>query len=197
MSAGGGETPLNLRPDVAVVTRIASGDRSAEAEFVRKYERGVRVLVRRHCRPNDPIVDDLTQEVLTRVIERLRAGGLRDPAALPGYVQATVVRTTSAEYRGRRVSESASLLDEIASDDNPAEQVASGQINDLLATLLMQLPVARDREILARFYLDEQAKETVCEQLGIDAAHFHRVVFRARERFRELLQQAGIRGIAR
>ena len=62
----------------------------------------------------------------------------------------------------------------------------------VLRALLAQLPRARDREILARFYLDGQNKDDVCRHLGIDAAHFRRVVFRARARFRELLDSAGI-----
>jgi RNA polymerase sigma-70 factor (ECF subfamily) len=175
-----------------LVARIAAGDRRAEQEFVRSYERGVRALVRRHCRPNDPIVDDLAQDVLARVLERLRAGAIREPAALPAYVQATIVYATSAEYRSRRVTEPAALIDELPSDDNPSERASSNQLAGLLRSLLAQLPVARDREILVRFYLEEQDKDEVCRGLGIDASHFHRVVFRARERFRALLDGAGI-----
>lgn len=194
MSVGRGQAAVGSAAESDLVARIAEGDRNAETEFVRAYERGVRALVRRHCRPGDPIVDDLAQEVLSRVLERLRAGAIRDAAALPAYVQATIVYTTSAEYRSRRQTEPESTIDELPSDDNPSERVSSNQLSTLLRTLLEQLPVARDREILARFYLDEQDKDDVCRQLGIDAAHFHRVVFRARERFRHLLDQAGIGG---
>lgn len=177
-------------PDL--VARIAAGDRAAETEFVRSYERGVRAMVRRHCRPNDPVAEDLVQEVLTRVLERLRAGAIRESSALPAYVQATIVYTTGAEYRSRRVSEPASAIDQLVAEENPAQTASANQIGGLLRTLLTQLPVARDRELLARFYLDEEDKESVCRALGIDASHFHRVVFRARERFRTLLNQAGI-----
>jgi DNA-directed RNA polymerase specialized sigma24 family protein len=68
----------------SLMVRIAGGDRAAEAEFVRLFERGVRVLVRRRCRPGDPIVDDLVQDVLSGVLERLRAGAIHDPD-LPGF----------------------------------------------------------------------------------------------------------------
>jgi RNA polymerase sigma-70 factor (ECF subfamily) len=194
MSAGGGQTALGTPTDGDVVARIAAGDRAAEADFVRKYERGVRILVRRHCRPNDPVADDLAQDVLTSVLERLRAGAIRDAAALPAYLQAAIAHTTGAEYRSRRRTEPASVLDTYASEESPSDHLSSHQLRQLLKTLLEQLPVARDREILARFYLDELDKDDVCRQLGIDMSHFHRVVFRARERFRQLLQQAGVRG---
>jgi RNA polymerase sigma-70 factor (ECF subfamily) len=37
--------------------------------------------------------------------------------------------------------------------------------------------------------LRDEDKEQVCRELGIDEAHFRRVVFRARERFRALLEK--------
>jgi RNA polymerase sigma-70 factor, ECF subfamily len=177
-----------------IVARIAAGDRLAETEFVRTYQRGVRALVRRHCRPGDPIADDLAQDVLTRVLERLRVGAIRDSAALPAYVQATIVYTTSAEYRRRAPTDPISAVDDLPGSDNPTDRVDSEQLAGVVRLLLEQLTVARDREILVRFYLEGSDRDEVCQQLGIEASHFHRVVFRARERFRELLDRAGIGG---
>lgn len=179
-------------PNGDLVTRIAAGDRTAETEFVRQFERGVRVLMRRHCRPGDPCVDDLVQEVLTGVIERLRAGAIRDAAALPGYVQATVTYAATAEYRRRRPTEPVSVIQELEGGDNPATTIAAEQLSVVLRELLADLPMERDREILKRFYLDEEDKDVVCRDLGIEVQHFHRVVFRARERFRDLVERAGI-----
>ena len=179
-------------PSDTLVARIAAGDRSAEAELVRRYQRGVVVLARRHCRAGDPIAEDLAQDVLTRVLERLRVGALRDAMSLAAYIQTAVVYATSAEYRSRRPAadgDSAMIPDEQGS---PAEQLHQRQLRTAVQTLLEDLPVERDRELLRRFYVREQSKEEVCAALGIDAAHFHRVVFRARERFRAVLERAGI-----
>jgi len=192
MSVGEGNAAVSALASIDLVERIAAGDRGAEREFVRSYERGVRALVRRHCRPNDPIVEDLAQDVLAQVLERLRAGAIRDAAALPAYVRATIVYTTHAEYRARRNNESAAVIEDMPALDNPFDRLGNEQLAGILRRLLAQLPVSRDREILARFYLQEQDKEEVCRSLGIDTAHFHRVVFRARERFRQLLDQCGM-----
>lgn len=175
-----------------VVARIAAGDRAAEAHFVSSYLRGVRALVRRRCRPGDPAVEDLVQDVLSRVLERLRAGAIRDAAALPAYVQATIAYATNAEYRMRRPAEGIEAIEDLPAIDNPADQLDSSRRASLLRNLLAQLPVPRDREILVRFYLEEQDKDEVCRSLGIEASHFHRVVFRARERFRQLLDGTDI-----
>lgn len=194
MSAGYEPMTVTTGVETDLVARIARGDRAAESEFVGRFERGVRALVRRHCRPGDPIVDDLVQDVLAGVIERLRAGAIHDSAALPGYVQAAAVYATTAEYRRRRPTQSVSTIENLPDSDSPTARLDATQLATMLRALLAEMPVARDRAILARFYLDEQDKDQVCAALGIDPAHFHRVVFRARERFRALLEQAGFGG---
>lgn len=191
MSAGHEPISATVSAEPDLVTRIAGGDRAAEAEFVHRFERGVRVLIRRHCRPGDPVVDDLVQDVLTGVIERLRAGAIRDATALPGYVQAAAVYATNAEYRQRRPTLSDASIHDLPDAENPSTHLAATQLSALLRTLLAEMPVERDREVLTRFYLLEEDREQVCRSLGIDPAHFHRVTFRARERFRSLLEQAG------
>ena len=192
MSEGQEHAVATAGAELTLVARIRAGDRDAESEFVRLYERGVRVLMRRHCRLGDPVVADLSQEVLMHVLERLRAGALRDADALPGYVRSTVVRTANAEYRRRRDIDPGAVLEDLPSSENPAERHAANQLAALLKALLAQMPVARDREILSRFYLKEEDRDDVCRELGIDSTHFHRVVHRARERFRTMLAQAGL-----
>jgi RNA polymerase sigma-70 factor, ECF subfamily len=199
--AGGGEDLIPTAaatPDARdLVTRIASGDRAAERELVHAYERGIRVLVRRHTRPGDPIVEDLVQDVLQHLITRLRAGALRDPAALQAYIRQAVVFNTTAEYRkakrrGEHVTIESADVDQPGAD--PAEKAQRERVANAVRKVLRELNVPRDRQLLQRFYLEEQSKEEVCSALGIDASHFHRVAFRARERLRELLVDAGIEG---
>lgn len=61
-----------------------------------------------------------------------------------------------------------------------------------IATLLGELSVPRDRELLRRFYLLEHDRDQVCAALGIDPGHFHRVIHRARQRFGEILARHGL-----
>jgi hypothetical protein len=59
--------------------------------------------------------------------------------------------------------------------------------------MLEEMPVARDREVLVRFYLDDEDRETICRELRLSEEHFNRVIFRARNRFRELIEHRGFR----
>lgn len=183
-------------PVPGLVARIAAGDREAESIFVQRYQRGVTALVRRHCRPNDPEVSDLVQEVLSSVLLRLREGALREADSLAAYLQVTVVRTTTAEYRRRAMREPSGETVQSEVDDDSAQPLDLDRLRQARAVreLIAQLPTPRDREILRRFYLEEQSKADVCGALSIEPAHFHRVVFRARQRLGELLERAGIAG---
>jgi hypothetical protein len=58
--------------------------------------------------------------------------------------------------------------------------------------MLDEMPAARDREVLVRFYLNDEEKDRICQELHLSHEHFNRVIFRARNRFRALLEQRGL-----
>lgn len=179
----------------STLERIAAGDRRAEAEFVEAYRRGVLALVRRHCRPREPAVEDIAHDVLIAVLGKLRESAIRDEAALPAYVRSAVVFAVQSEYRKRGRREA--LIEGIAEpmpddppstsqDERPPDHLERAQRRTAVTALLQELDVARDREVLRRFYLQEEERETICSALGIDEGHFRKVLFRARTRFAEL-----------
>ncbi len=187
-------TGATLAPDPLVLA-IAAGSAEAERCFVERYCRGVRTLVVRACRPGDPIVDDIVQDVLLTVLARLRAGALNDPNALPAYLQATIAHATRAEYRKRSQrgdSVEVELLENLpGSEASPAERLQQSHLRQAMAGLVEALPVARDRAVLRGFYLEDRDRDDLCAELGIDEPHFRRVLHRARERLRALIEDAG------
>ena len=186
-----------LRVSVELTERIRRGDRSAEDELVRRYGRGLLYLLERRTRDRE-LALDLRQDVLRLAIEKLRRGELEDAAALAPYLRAIAVNLFIGHIRKetRRATTPDTDAIEIAVDHSqgPFENVAGEQARAAVRALLEELPVARDREILLRFYLDDEDKEPICASLGIDSAHFNRVLFRAKQRFRELLLRADRKG---
>jgi RNA polymerase sigma-70 factor (ECF subfamily) len=185
------------RISAELAQRIARGDRSAETELVERYERGVLYLLKRKAR--DPeLALDLRQETFRIAIESLRAGGLEDAARLGAYLRGIAVNLAIADGRKstRRATTADSDAVELVADPTagPAENVSTEQTRAAVRSLLDELPVQRDREILLRFYLDDEDKDSICAGLGIDSAHFNRVLFRAKQRFRELVVVAERRG---
>jgi RNA polymerase sigma-70 factor, ECF subfamily len=190
------ETPdhaLEAQLSTELVQRIGQGDRRAEEELVRRYQRGLIYLLKR--RTGDPqLALDLAQETFRIAIEKLRRSPLDQVERVAGFLRGTALNLVSAEVRknARRATSADSDAVDLAADDTagPFDNVSAEQVQRLVRTLLNELPVQRDREILIRTYLEDEDKTSICEALGVDSAHYNRVLFRAKQRFRELLLSA-------
>ena len=186
--------PAEAAAAIDLARRIAAGDREAEGELVRRYSRGVLFHLRRMSR--DPAEsDDLHQETFRVVIERLRREELADPSRLAAFTLRTARNLFLMAQRKRvRRGEDRDETDREGELDDPADP-APGQLAEVLReetvarvhAVLRELPTARDRAVLLRFYVAEEDKERICADLGLSSLHFNRVLFRARQRLRELL----------
>ena len=78
-----------------------------------------------------------------------------------------------------------------AAEARPTVSIQSQQWAGIVKRLLGEMSSPRDREVLVRFYLKEEERGTLCRSLGLTDLQFNRVIFRARERFRELLEHRG------
>jgi RNA polymerase sigma-70 factor (ECF subfamily) len=174
-----------------LVQRIQRGDPEAEAEFVRRYRRGVTVIVAKAGRGRVP-VEDLCQDVLTTAIQKARARAIRGPERLSGFV-AGLARMVVMDYirkeQSRAAIEARIPSARRAHPPEAVNQLLQQEQAAMVRTVLGELESDRDREILFRFYLAEDDKERICRDLGLTAIHFNRVLFRARERFRELYRK--------
>ena len=190
------ETPdhaLEAQISADFVKRIGQGDRRAEEELVRRYQRGLIYLLKRRTR--DPqLALDLTQETFRIAIEKLRQSPIEQVERLAGYLRGTALNLAIGDGRkhARRGTTVSSDAVDAAADDaaGPFDHVSTEQVQRLVRKLLDELPVPRDREILVRTYLQDEDKSSICEALGVDSAHYNRVLFRAKQRFRELLTSA-------
>ena len=171
-----------------LVRRIASGDPEAEAELVERYSRGLLFLLRRLA---PELAEDLHQETFRIVLERLRRRELDEPEGLAGFLRGIARNLVIAERRKTARRRTEADEEELAQAVNPAPGQLSAVLLDeeaeTVRQLIRELPTERDRQLLLRFYVGEEDKESLCADLGLDSLHFNRVLFRARQRFKELL----------
>jgi len=176
-----------------LVTRIARGDPAAETELWNRYSRGLLFLLRR--RTGDPdLAEDLRQDTFQVALEKLRAGGLDDPQKLAAYLRGIAVNLAIGNHRKRVRRNTEPDSDKVAEapdeHSNPQEEASRDEVGEAVKRLLDELGVSRDRDILRRYYVDEEDKVRICAELDISATHFNRVLFRAKQRFRALLLRA-------
>lgn len=184
---------LEAQLSAEFVKRIGQGDRRAEEEFVRRYERGLIYLLKRRTR--DPqLALDISQETFRIAIEKLRRSPIDQVDRVAGFLRGTALNLLSAEFRKdtrRATAADSDVVDTVADDAaGPYDHVSSEQLQRVVRRLLDELPVQRDREILIRTYLQDEDKSLICEALGVDSAHYNRVLFRAKQRFKDLLTSA-------
>lgn len=174
----------------ALALRVSQGDPRAEEELVARYSRGLCSLLRRKI-GDDDVADDLHQATFRRVLAHLRAGGLDNPSRLAGFIHATAKHLVMAHSRQptRRHTEPAAAAVDSATRNRltPSKATLRDDYAHIVCSVLDELRTQRDRELLRRYYVDEEDKRSICRVLGVAEAHFNRVNLRARERFRELL----------
>lgn len=180
-----------------LVAGIRAGSSEAESDLAARYGRGLLYLLRRHCGDPD-LALDLRQDTLRIAIERLRGDSLDNDTRLAAFLRGIAMNLLTGHRRktARRATFPDTDNIEATADERsgPYDQVSKQQVQAAVRRLLEELKTPRDREILTRFYLDEEEKQAICDDLGLDAAHFSRVLFRAKQRFRDLLGQAQRRG---
>lgn len=192
MSIDAGPEPGEADFATDLVRRIAAGDTAAETELVQRYSRGLLYLLRRLGVPPE-LADDLHQETFRIVLERLRRRGLEEPAGLAGFLRGTARNLVIAERRKtarRRTDADPEGLERVVHPE--PGQLSSVLLEEeavIVRRLIGELPTDRDRQLLLRFYVAEEEKESICADLGLDSLHFNRVLFRARHRFKELLER--------
>ena len=175
----------------SLVNKIQIGDQKAEAEFAAACSNHL-LLVLRNCTQNPDIALDCCQKTLLITLKKIRAGDIRKPESILAFLSRTaknvVITHHRAENRYKNLGVNVCHLPD-QMDRTVAREIDSEIIKCLLQKLLHQLSIPRDREILQRFYLNEESKSSICWDFGIKPEHFDRVLYRAKQRVRLMLEK--------
>jgi len=173
---------------VRLVERIQADDPEGMSELYRVFSKGIRFYLCRHLGPQE--LDDKVHDTFLIVVQAIRRGELRESDRLMGFVR-TVVRRQVASHidkavhnrRDRAELDSNALLADARYD--PEISAIARQQQEMMTNILRSIST-RDREILTRFYLQEQTQEQICVEMQLSETQFRLLKSRAKARFGEL-----------
>ena len=171
-----------------LVDRVRAGDPAGMEQLYAVFVKGVRFFLWRQLGPQD--LDDKVHDVFLIITQSIQRGELREPDRLMGYVRTVVRRQVAAHIdiavNARRnhqsIDPSMTLSDR---QPDPERRVIEQQSQDVALRMLAGLP-KRDREVLVRFYLQEQTVEEICRDLELTETQFRLIKSRAKARYGEL-----------
>jgi RNA polymerase sigma-70 factor (ECF subfamily) len=180
--------------DFSLVAAVAERSELQNQLYLR-YRRPL-LQVFHHRRIDRDAADDLLQRTFLQAIKKIRTEGLDDPGNLGGYLYRTACKLATAYWRGElshRHENDRELLTNLKDEALSLEERLD---HELLAKhvrdLMDHLPVQRDREVLERFYLHEEPRTAIRESLQLTDMQFNQVLWRARQRFGDILRKAGL-----
>ena len=151
-----------------LVLRIRAGDTRAAEEFTTLYTRGARLLLKRLVSPIG--LDLLVQEAMAGAVAEARRGALQTPADLVRFLRTLAARQASActlaQAERQRVRRKAQTIEIAWSTWKP-----------------------RERDMLSRFYLAGQPRESILADMHATPAEFDAL----RARLREAVSRSDLR----
>jgi RNA polymerase sigma-70 factor (ECF subfamily) len=175
------------------VSRIVSGDKHAEQELVTHYFRSLVFILKRQTQDYD-LVQDIAQDTFITVITKIRANELTNADALSRFIRQIGLNLLIAHFRKetRRKTDSSDDIDLNFNEHKHSEDIAfhinAAQIDKLVKQTIDELPTQRDRDLLIQYFIYGQSKQQLCDSFDMKPEHFDRVLYRARQRLKQLLQ---------
>lgn len=140
--------------------------------------------------------EDLAQQTALVALERLHRAPLDSPEKLGAFMHQTAKNLHVAHQRklARRRTGNDDV-DRYGDDSaNPERLHLIAERQSLLLRLLGSLKTKRDRDILTRAVVYRHEKADICMALDLSAAHFDRVLARAKRRLLQAAQRVLVTG---
>jgi len=192
MSAREGNPKLN-----DVVPPPTTSNTPVHSEVARLIEteyRGLIGLVRSKLRDRD-LAADLVNEAIVVTLEHAKSGRLARTDQIGGYVftvSMNLLRNHQRNSDNRQdLRSSVDELNAVAIHDRDVTE--DSELRRKAQHVLESLSSIRDREVIKRFYFDEDDRQVICTDLGLTPLQFTQVISRARKRMKAIFDLEGLK----
>jgi RNA polymerase sigma-70 factor, ECF subfamily len=182
--------------DSAYISRLVRADPATERHFTEYFGELLSLKLRGRL-PSAEHIEDARQETFVRVLTALKdRGGLNQPETLGAFVNSVCNNVLFEMYRsGTRTAPLAEDAPEPADEGTPDAESSLLRDEDRrrLRQALEAVP-PKERELLRWLFLEERDKNDICRELQIDRGYLRVLLFRAKLRLREQLDNLTERG---
>jgi RNA polymerase sigma-70 factor (ECF subfamily) len=177
-----------------LASKITQGDKNARNEFVQiNYQWLLFIVRRKFAQSNNH--EDIVQDSFMLVLSKLQKGKINQPHTILAYLRTTAINIGFEYLRKDKKFTSAIDQDFLEVIEDAKEDILSTIIwNDKIKyvkQVMTELKVQRDKDILIKFYFEDQDKPTICQILNLSTEHFDRVLYRAKERLKQIIAHHG------
>ncbi|MGE0322588.1 MAG: RNA polymerase sigma factor [Polyangiaceae bacterium] len=162
--------------DSELARRIQQGAaQDLEQELVQRFRRRVVLFAQRHTR-DAALSEDIAQDVMTKVLEKLRAGEVEEPERIGSFILGTARWTVhSARRRERRAVE----VHEAARAESVQHiEQAPALESQRLAAALAELS-ERDRAVIVMSFLEDRSAQEIADAFTLTPGNVRVIRHRA------------------
>ena len=191
MSVSDIETISQKEKNKEIVAMIVAGNRLGGEALYGSFHRGMRFIASRYCPQH---ADDCVHDTVIEVIQQIQKGQINDAAALPGYIRTILKRTCfnkstqTARQQGRGGDPEAVL--QITADTRAN---AHSELERQERVVAMQRGLGRlnprQREVLKRFYLDEETSDVICAEMNLTETQFRLLKSRSKQQLEQTVRK--------
>lgn len=172
--------------------RISVGDEVAENEFVRLLHRWLLFIVRRKFSRSSHH-EDILQDAFMLVLHKLKQGEVNKPDSITSYLRTTAINIGFDYLKKDKKFDSAIDQDYMGfikdTNENILSQIIWTDKVKYVQQVIQELRTQRDKDILMDFYFNHLSKESICLELELTSEHFDRVIYRAKQRLKQLIEE--------
>lgn len=172
--------------DKSYLDKLRASDPETQRHFAFYFGRFLRIRFRARRLPPD-VIDDLVQDTLLRVMTKVHKGEVRQAECFGAFVNSVSnnvllehFRQASKNHHGE--DELVEVPDKVLDLDG---LLVTRETVEHVRRVLGKLP-ERDRRLLKRLFFDEEDKDTICNEFGVDRDYLRVLVLRAKGKFRVL-----------
>jgi RNA polymerase sigma-70 factor, ECF subfamily len=171
----------------SIVALVQGGGETGMEQLYRVFSRGLRYYLVRQLGAHD--FEDKMHEIFLITVRAIHNGEIRQPECLPGFIRTVAHRQVAGYiedrvYARRREADMSSGVYVVDRHHTPEQEALLREKTELMKKALGKLK-PHQREVLVRFYLQEQRPESICREMNLTETQFRLIKSRAKAAFGE------------